>query len=86
MNQNKISEEVIALANHTLKIKIDANSLKASLILDLGADSLNMVELLMAIEEEFSIQFPDSLTEKLNTLQDIIDHTVLLAESSNSRK
>lgn len=45
----------------------------ASFIDDLGADSLDTVELVMAFEEEFSVEIPDDAAEKILTVQDAID-------------
>jgi acyl carrier protein len=41
---------------------------------DLGADSLDTVELIMALEEEFNLEIPDSDAEKIRTVQDAIDY------------
>lgn len=46
----------------------------ASIIDDLGADSLDIVELIMAFEEEFSVEIPDETAEKINTIGDIIEY------------
>jgi acyl carrier protein len=46
----------------------------ASFVDDLGADSLDQVELIMAMEEEFDIEIPDEDAEKLKTVQDAIDY------------
>ncbi|MFZ5475962.1 MAG: acyl carrier protein [Myxococcota bacterium] len=46
----------------------------ASFIDDLGADSLDIVELVMAIEKEFGIEIPDEDAEKISTVQDAIDY------------
>ena len=51
----------------------------ASFVEDLGADSLDLVELIMALEEEFStderkIEIPDEIAEKIVTIQDAVDH------------
>jgi acyl carrier protein len=46
----------------------------ASLIDDMGADSLDIVELVMAMEEEFEMEIPDEDAEKIVTVQDIIDY------------
>lgn len=46
----------------------------ASFIDDLGADSLDIVELVMAIEKEFNIEIPDEDAEKISTVQDAIDY------------
>ncbi|GAQ26295.1 MULTISPECIES: acyl carrier protein [Tepidanaerobacter] len=47
---------------------------EASFIDDLGADSLDIVELIMAFEEEFDIEIPDEDAEKIKTVQDVIDY------------
>ncbi len=46
----------------------------ASFVDDLGADSLDLVELIMAMEEAFDIEIPDENAEKLKTVQDAIDY------------
>ncbi|MDL1956380.1 MAG: acyl carrier protein [Candidatus Desulfofervidus auxilii] len=46
----------------------------ASFVEDLGADSLDLVELIMAIEEEFGVEVPDEEAEKIRTVQDAIDY------------
>ena len=47
---------------------------EASFIDDLGADSLDIVELVMAFEEEFSVEIPDDAAEKITTVKDAIDY------------
>ena len=47
---------------------------EASFIDDLGADSLDIVELVMAIEEEFALEIPDDDAEKIQTIQDAISY------------
>ena len=47
---------------------------EASFVDDLGADSLDQVELIMAMEEEFDISIPDEDAEKISTVQDAIDY------------
>ena len=47
---------------------------EASFVDDLGADSLDQVELIMAMEEEFDISIPDEDAEKIGTVQDAIDY------------
>ncbi len=48
--------------------------LEASFIDDLGADSLDIVELVMAMEEEFDLEIPDEDAEKLKTVQNVVDY------------
>ena len=47
---------------------------EASFIEDLGADSLDIVELVMAFEEEFGVEIPDDAAEKITTVRDAIDY------------
>ncbi|MBN1983479.1 MAG: acyl carrier protein [Chitinivibrionales bacterium] len=47
---------------------------QASFVDDLGADSLDQVELIMALEDEFDIEIPDEDTEKLKTVKDALDY------------
>ena len=47
---------------------------EAAYIDDLGADSLDIVELIMAFEEEFNIEIPDDVAEKIKTVQDTVDY------------
>ena len=49
-------------------------SVESSFIEDLGADSLDIVELIMALEEEFEIEIPDSDAEKITTVGDAVDY------------
>lgn len=51
-----------------------ANVKPESVFTDLGADSLAIVELVLALEEEFELDFPDDETEKIRTVQDAIDY------------
>ena len=49
-------------------------SMESSFIDDLGADSLDIVELIMALEEEFDIEIPDNDAEKITTVGDAVDY------------
>jgi len=51
----------------------DVNA-KSSVVEDLGADSLDVVELIMALEEEFDLEIPDSEAEKIVSVQNIFDY------------
>lgn len=57
-----------------LGVKEDQVKNEASFVDDLGADSLDNVELVMALEEEFEIEIPDEVAEKITTVQEAIDH------------
>ena len=55
-----------------LSVDPDDVAVESTFIDDLGADSLDIVELIMAFEEEFGIEIPDSVAEKIKTVQDVI--------------
>ena len=52
----------------------DAVKLESKIIEDLGADSLDVVELVMALEEKFEVEIPDSDAEKLITINDVVTY------------
>ncbi|MEW6576006.1 acyl carrier protein [Sphingorhabdus buctiana] len=56
-----------------LGVEADKVTEAASFIDDLGADSLDIVELVMAFEEEFNVEIPDDAAEKISTVKDAID-------------
>lgn len=55
-----------------LSVDPDDVAVESTFIDDLGADSLDIVELIMAFEEEFGIEIPDSAAEKIKTVQDVV--------------
>ena len=67
-----ISERVKKIVTEHLGVESDAVVDNASFIDDLGADSLDTVELVMAFEEEFSVEIPDDAAEKITTVKDAI--------------
>ena len=67
------SERVKKIVIEHLGIDENKVSDSASFIDDLGADSLDTVELVMAFEEEFEIEIPDDAAEKIQTIKDAID-------------
>ena len=52
----------------------DKVTLESTFIDDLGADSLDIVELIMAFEEEFNVEIPDEAAEKIKTVQDVVNY------------
>ena len=58
------------------QLGVDAEQVvpEANFVEDLGADSLDTVELIMAFEEEFDVEIPDKDAEKIKTVQDVIDY------------
>ncbi len=69
-----IEDKVKQTISEKLSVDLDEVVAKASLIDDLGADSLDLVELVMSMEEEFDIEIPDEDAEGLVTVQDAIDY------------
>ena len=49
-------------------------TLEASFVDDLGADSLDLVELIMALEDEFDIEIPDNAAEQISTVNDVVEY------------
>ena len=69
-----IEQRVKDIIVEQLGVEEDEVSAEASFIDDLGADSLDTVELVMAFEEEFNIEIPDEDAEGIATVQDAIDY------------
>ena len=67
-------ENVIDIIVEQLSVDKDKVVPSASFVDDLGADSLDLVELIMAMEEAFGIEIPDEVAEKITTVQDAVDH------------
>lgn len=67
-------EKVKEIVVEQLGVEEDEVTLEASFIDDLGADSLDIVELIMALEEEFDLEIPDSEAEKISTVGDVVDY------------
>lgn len=65
-------EEVQSLVAEQLNVGIEQVSLEAEFVKDLGADSLDVVELVMALEEKFEIEIPDEQAEKIVTVGDVV--------------
>ena len=69
-----IEERVIGIVAEQLSIGADEIKNESSFIDDLGADSLDTVELVMALEEEFDIEISDDQAENISTVQSAIDY------------
>ena len=69
-----IEERVIKIVVEQLGVKEEEVVPTASFVDDLGADSLDTVELVMALEEEFETEIPDEEAEKITTVQQAIDY------------
>lgn len=68
--EKKVKETVM----QQLNITEDQYNIEASFIEDLGADSLDIVELLMALEDEFGIEIPDEDLIKIITIKDVVEY------------
>lgn len=69
-----IFEDVRDVVVEQLSVAPDAVKLESKIIEDLGADSLDVVELVMALEEKFEVEIPDSDAEKLITINDVVTY------------
>jgi len=67
-------ERVVKLVCEQLGVKEEEVTAEASFVEDLGADSLDTVELVMALEEEFETEIPDEEAEKITTVKEAIDY------------
>jgi len=69
-----VFEQVKKIIVEQLGVEEEDVTLEASFIDDLGADSLDIVELIMAFEEEFGLEIPDSDAEKITTVGDAVEY------------
>ncbi len=74
MAEKTIEQRVKDIIVEQLGVKADQVTAEAKFIEDLGADSLDIVELIMALEEEFGYEIPDEEAEKLLTVGDVIKY------------
>lgn len=73
MEKEKIFAKIKEITASQLGIDEDKVVSEASFTQDLGADSLDVVELVMAFEEEFEVEIPDDAAEKIQTVKDAVD-------------
>jgi len=71
---SNIQERVIKMVAEQLGVKEEDIQSTSSFVEDLGADSLDTVELIMALEEEFDAEIPDEDAEKIGTVKDAVDY------------
>ena len=74
MNQEEIFEKVKKIIVEQLGVAETSVTMEASFIDDLGADSLDLFELVMSMEEEFGVEIPSEDLEKIATVGDVIDY------------
>lgn len=75
--ESKVQEIIV----QQLGVDADKVSAEASFVDDLGADSLDVVELVMAFEEEFDVEIPDEAAEKIGTVKDAVEFLTSNASS-----
>ena len=74
MSSEEVFDKVIEIIVEQLGVAENAVTQEASFIDDLGSDSLDIVELIMALEEEFDLEIPDSDAEKVVTVGDVVEY------------
>ncbi|MBR3049935.1 MAG: acyl carrier protein [Selenomonadaceae bacterium] len=67
-------ERVKKIVKEQLGVEEDEIQMSTTMVDDLGADSLDIVELIMAFEEEFNIEIPDEQAEKIKTVEDVVKY------------
>ena len=78
-----VAEKVKSIIVEQLGVEADEVTSEASFIEDLGADSLDIVELVMAFEEEFGIEIPDEDAEKIAKVNDAVSYIEQHSEAKN---
>jgi acyl carrier protein len=74
MQRTEITEQVQRVICDQLDVAKESVTEEASIIDDLGADSLAVVELVLALEEQFGVTIPDSETDKIRTVGDVVTY------------
>lgn len=73
-SSEEIAERVKSIIVDQLGVSAEEVTPEASFIEDLGADSLDIVELIMALEEEYDMEIPDEDAEKIQTVNDVLSY------------
>lgn len=74
MSSEEVFDKVKEIIVEQLGVAENTVTMEASFIDDLGADSLDIVELIMALEEEFDLEIPDADAEKIVSVSDVVDY------------
>ena len=79
-----VEERVIEIVAEQLGVDKEKITRETHFVNDLGADSLDTVELVMELEEEFDINIPDDVAEKIQTVGQAVDHIAKAVESTEA--
>lgn len=82
MSEQDIKQKVFELVSEHLGVDIEKITDDTSFINDLGADSLDIVELVMDLEEEFDVKIPEDIADKIQTVGDAVKF--IASESANN--
>ena len=74
MDRNEMQKKIVDIIANQLGVDKEMVTAEANVVDDLGADSLDVVELVMALEEAFDLEIPDDEAEKIRTVKDIFDY------------
>lgn len=70
----EIQQKVVSITSKTLNVDVSTLGPESNFVTDLGADSLDQVELVMAFEAEFGSDIPEEQAKKLNTVKDVVEY------------
>ena len=74
MDRNEMQKKVVDIIANQLGVDKEIVTPEANVVDDLGADSLDVVELVMALEEAFDLEIPDEEAEKIRAVKDVIEY------------
>lgn len=84
MNREKIKDKVFEIVSSELKADINSIKEESSFADDLKADSLDVVEVIMKLEDDFGIEIPDEIAQGMQTMKDTIDYVEDQVKKNNA--